>query len=366
MEEREQALPAARLAARHAAAADDLDRLGRPDGSVVASATAAAGTGRQWRAAARRHRLRPLGPPAGVSKCNAAGRGNPSRRAAAGGRAARQPDGPKMQACISHPQPWRPCRQRPIPMTPACGRPRWSKPWAPACRGPTRWRRCSPSSARRRPAAPAAVRRGRGADPGGRRRYARLANRPAARSGERRARAVLKRLSCRTRGRCLRLRRIADARCSRVRASARGRGRTTGRASNATPHPSGRVPCDARLRGPVQNSLRELRSLRSDSCDESAHEARCARGRESCASRRRFRSPASGARGLSSVVVRDGERPSCGAWVARANHRGAPSSARADTRSQVTALYRLQTKADSASIADRHQTCSQPRKPCAA
>jgi hypothetical protein len=34
------------------------------------------------------------------------------------------------------------------------------------------------------------------------------------------------------------------------------------------------------LVAPSRNSLRELRSLRSDSRDESEHEARCARGHE--------------------------------------------------------------------------------------
>jgi hypothetical protein len=45
------------------------------------------------------------------------------------------------------------------------------------------------------------------------------------------------------------------------------------------------VPCDARSPRPAQNSLRSLRSLRSDSCAESAVEARCARASGSCASR---------------------------------------------------------------------------------
>jgi hypothetical protein len=39
------------------------------------------------------------------------------------------------------------------------------------------------------------------------------------------------------------------------------------------------------LAAPSPNSLRDLRSLRSDSVDESDHEARCARGHEPCASR---------------------------------------------------------------------------------
>jgi len=39
------------------------------------------------------------------------------------------------------------------------------------------------------------------------------------------------------------------------------------------------------LAAPSPNSLRDLRSLRSDSVDESEDEARCARGHEPCASR---------------------------------------------------------------------------------
>ena len=48
-----------------------------------------------------------------------------------------------------------------------------------------------------------------------------------------------------------------------------------------------RLPCDARSCGLPRNSLRSLRSLRSDSRGKSDHEARCARGREPCAARRR-------------------------------------------------------------------------------
>src|SRR5664280_1862220 len=47
-----------------------------------------------------------------------------------------------------------------------------------------------------------------------------------------------------------------------------------------------RLPCDARSRGLPHNSLRSLRSLRSNRCGKSEVEARCARGREPCASRR--------------------------------------------------------------------------------
>ena len=47
-----------------------------------------------------------------------------------------------------------------------------------------------------------------------------------------------------------------------------------------------RLPCDARSRGPAPNSLRSLRSLRSDSGAESDHETRCARRPQACAPRR--------------------------------------------------------------------------------
>jgi hypothetical protein len=50
---------------------------------------------------------------------------------------------------------------------------------------------------------------------------------------------------------------------------------------------AGRLPCGARACGASRNSLRELRSLRSDNRDESDHEARCARRRKPCAPRHR-------------------------------------------------------------------------------
>jgi len=49
---------------------------------------------------------------------------------------------------------------------------------------------------------------------------------------------------------------------------------------------AGRLRCDARTKGAPHNSLRELRSLRSDRCGESVVEARCARRPWHCASRR--------------------------------------------------------------------------------
>ena len=52
--------------------------------------------------------------------------------------------------------------------------------------------------------------------------------------------------------------------------------------------PAGRLPCGTRSRGPSRNSLRSLRSLRSNSRDESEVEARArARGHEPCVPRRR-------------------------------------------------------------------------------
>ena len=53
-----------------------------------------------------------------------------------------------------------------------------------------------------------------------------------------------------------------------------------------------RLPCGARAPGPRPNSLRSLRSLRSDTGRESVHEARCARGQKPCAPRRLPRTPA--------------------------------------------------------------------------
>ncbi len=52
-----------------------------------------------------------------------------------------------------------------------------------------------------------------------------------------------------------------------------------------------RLPRGARFHGPSRNSLRSLRSLRSDNRDENVYETRCARGRESCAPRRRGGAP---------------------------------------------------------------------------
>ena len=53
------------------------------------------------------------------------------------------------------------------------------------------------------------------------------------------------------------------------------RGRGSGRDSAVVP--AARLPCAARSCGPPQNSLRSLRSLRSDSCGESVVDARFAR-----------------------------------------------------------------------------------------
>jgi hypothetical protein len=52
-----------------------------------------------------------------------------------------------------------------------------------------------------------------------------------------------------------------------------------------------RLHCDARPGVARQNSLRDLRSLRSDNCRESVYEARCARRPRACASRRHTNRP---------------------------------------------------------------------------
>jgi len=52
-----------------------------------------------------------------------------------------------------------------------------------------------------------------------------------------------------------------------------------------------RLHCDARPGVASHNSLRFLRSLRSNRCDESDNEARCARRPQSCASRRHRNRP---------------------------------------------------------------------------
>ena len=52
-----------------------------------------------------------------------------------------------------------------------------------------------------------------------------------------------------------------------------------------------RLHCDARPGVASHNSLRSLRSLRSDTCDESVDEARCARRPQACASRRHTNRP---------------------------------------------------------------------------
>ena len=61
-----------------------------------------------------------------------------------------------------------------------------------------------------------------------------------------------------------------------------------------TEQSAGTVPCPGLLHRPAvasQNSLRELRSLRSDSCAGSVYEARCARRPQACASRRHRNRP---------------------------------------------------------------------------
>ena len=90
--------------------------------------------------------------------------------------------------------------------------------------------------------------------------------------------------------------RLRRARCDEAllvlrRSSGEGACGQAGGARLRRSAPGRRLPCDARPRGLPHNSLRSLRSLRSNSCGKSDDEARCARGHEACASRRRRRAP---------------------------------------------------------------------------
>ena len=80
--------------------------------------------------------------------------------------------------------------------------------------------------------------------------------------------------------------------------SEQSRGRVCAGARMRQPLAARGVPCGAQPHGPPRNSLHSLRSLRSNSLGESEHEARCARGHEPCAPRRRIcrcrRTPAHG------------------------------------------------------------------------
>ena len=88
---------------------------------------------------------------------------------------------------------------------------------------------------------------------------------------------------------------FASGHCAEGRASQR-RGRAAGSASLRRSAAARRLPCGARSWGLPHNSLRSLRSLRSDRCGESEVDARCARGpkhlRSSAPQRRSARCPA--------------------------------------------------------------------------
>ena len=83
-----------------------------------------------------------------------------------------------------------------------------------------------------------------------------------------------------------------------------------------------RLPCAARLEGVPQNSLRSLRSLRSDSCGKSVHEARCARPPQVCAAQRPMTAPATrtACRSGTGCGVRAENRPR---WMQRDVRAGA-------------------------------------------
>ncbi len=74
-------------------------------------------------------------------------------------------------------------------------------------------------------------------------------------------------------------------------ASARRGGRYPAGAHAVAVGAARRLHCDARPGVASQNSLRSLRSLRSDNCAESVDEARCARRPQACASRRHRNRP---------------------------------------------------------------------------
>ena len=135
-----------------------------------------------------------------------------------------------------------------------------------------------------------------------------------------------------------RLHRLLAAHCGRSREPAfscivrRAQGAGRGRCGAQTACPSLRCGCPAMLGlpAPLQNSLRSLRSLWSNSCNESEHQARgYARGRQACASRqRRFapprpRPPPCRLQGRSSrrrtppLVVQRGSRPGPSAHLRR-------------------------------------------------
>ncbi len=94
-----------------------------------------------------------------------------------------------------------------------------------------------------------------------------------------------------------------------------------------------RLPCGARGRGASHNSLRALRALRSDRCDENVDEARCARHPCRCATRRPTnrprRVPPAATLGLWCAVFWDPTVRSPGARRQRrvGAGRGAPSGA---------------------------------------
>jgi len=122
-----------------------------------------------------------------------------------------------------------------------------------------------------------------------------------------------------------------------------------------------RLHCDARAAVAPKNSLRSLRSLRSNSFGESVHEARCARRPRRCASRRPRNRPCR--------VPPAAQAPRRHAGN---EHRGAPAKARAGSRRRayaqpttklrrrVISAKRLLAEAKSAGLVDRAR--SAPRQ----
>ena len=106
-----------------------------------------------------------------------------------------------------------------------------------------------------------------------------------------------------------------------------------------------RLHCDARAAVAPKNSLRSLRSLRSNSFGESVHEARCARRPRPCASRRPRNRPCR--------VPPAAQAPRRHAGN---EHRGAPAKARAGSRRRAYAQPRSAGLVDRARSAPRQLT----------
>ena len=136
------------------------------------------------------------------------------------------------------------------------------------------------------------------------------------------------------------------------------------RGAGGSGRPGGRLRCDARGRVAPQNSLRAPRALRSDSCGESALDARCARRPRPCASRRPQRHPEqtpaaaskSGLLLLPSRVVLSADGG--GLWRACGSPRSAGGEARARS------ALRQHARGSCLSVAPEGREASSAAGPC--